>query len=673
MRLAFLALLTFVLSTIGSPQGQLWNQQLDHNRVSIVRDSAGNIYAAGVINAANIVPAVSCYNAAGQLLFRYVSSTSFGASYGKVSEAHLSGTELLFTVTFDSTSSRLFRFDTTTQSLSFVSLQSSGSGISVASLAVSTSTYCVVGTRASDSNCVIQVRSLADDTLLREVVSTHDLSKVFRSGSVYYAIGKSSTPSSRVVVHRINETSNSFFSAGFPIVGLNYPLTGVLAGRTLFLISNYFSLSSFDLFVVPFSTLTLTFGNAWEENDVATESYLSTSTAIGGTRVFLGLRNRAISIDATGALVFDVPYPSFAGLNGSSATDDVGNAVCVLQGSGENRLFRFSPTGSILNWHVVGLPACDLAEMRLDSAGVARFTYAPRDVPYSDRWFLGAVAQAGLNLPGPYTVGGNNLVGTISLGGPAPTGGATFDLFSNNTSAVVPTTVTIPAGQTSANFTITTAPVSSNAKPTINARYNGVVLQNNFDLAAPLVQSVTATPQSQYGGVNITGTVNITGNAPSGGKTVNLTSSNTSRVTVPTSVNVPAGSSSVNFTMTTFPTLVNASSVVTATTGAVSKTVFVAVIAPVFQNATLATNSIKGGLSTTMTLTIGTPAPSGYTITLVSGATGFVQLPSSFAIPAGQTTVNVPVSTSPVTSNTPVTLFAYRGPYIKTMTLTVTP
>jgi len=672
MRLAFLALLTFGLSLIGFTQGQMWNQNLDHNQVSIARGADGNIYAAGFAFTPSIVPIVSCYSPSGQFLYRVVSQVSYGANSAKTSDLHIVGNELLFTLAVSGPSSVLFRFDTNTRALTSTPLQSAGDNINARSLAVGSTTYCVAGGRVSDGSDIIQVRSLADDSLLREVVTSHDLQKAFQSGSYFYVIGTTFNPTMRVVVHRVNASSNSSYFRTAPNAA-NPFLEGVFAGRNLFLISNYYNgVTTFNIFVVPFNIQTLTFGPSWEENASATESYVRTVTKLGSTSLFMGLHNRAIGIGADGSMLFEVAYPdmSNSAFSGISATDAGGNAVCMVEQNGENMLFRFSPTGLILNRQVVGLPSNNLGQMTLDAAGVPRFSY---ELPSLHDWWLGCLQQASLDLPGPYTVGGNTLTGTVSLGGPAPAGGATFDLFSNNAAAIVPTTVTIPAGQTSANFTITTSAVAANTKPTINARYNGIVLQSNFDLAAPLVQSITATPQSQYGGVNITGSVVLTGPAPTGGKTVTLTSSNTSRVTVPASVLVPAGSSSANFVVTTFPTLVNASSVVTATTGAMSKTVFVAVVAPVFQNATLATNSIKGGQSTTMTLTIGTPAPSGYTITLVSGSPNFVQLPTSFAIPAGQSTVNVPVTTSPVTSSMPVTLFAYRGPYIKTMTLTVTP
>lgn len=309
----------------------------------------------------------------------------------------------------------------------------------------------------------------------------------------------------------------------------------------------------------------------------------------------------------------------------------------------------------------------------VDSTGSVRTLFGLNDGSEYYESNVALINPAAISIQGPYTIGGQSALGTVTLAQAAPIGGATFLLYSNNAAATVPTSVTVLAGATSANFNITTTAVAANAKPTINARYDGLNLQTNFDLAAPLIQSVSATPQVQYGGLTSTGTVTLTGPAPTGGKVVTLSSSNTARVTVPASVTVLAGQTSANFTITNIPTLANASSVISATTGAVTKTVFVAVNAPFLTTATLAQTTLRGGLSTSMTLNLNAPAPASFTIALISGAPTLVQLPSSFAIPQNTTTANVPVNTSAVTSTISVTLVAHRGPHVKVMTLTLTP
>lgn len=419
------------------------------------------------------------------------------------------------------------------------------------------------------------------------------------------------------------------------------------------------------------------------------QSYTTTSSGTVQDAVPLGTSAAAflfgtldkilyVRVNATDLTVRDlgVPAPAY----GRLARDGSGNAVgaVVWRGAGPRVLYTFrssQATAELMNSTEIpiSMNGWDVDDVQVDAAGNQRVLYRKSNEGQYFAHFLAQIAPARLSVAGPFTIGGNPATGTVTLDRPAPTGGATFLLYSNNAAAVVPTSVTIPAGQTSANFAITTSPVISNAKPVINARYDGLNLQTNFDLAAPLIQSITANPQVQYGGLTIRGDVSLTGMAPTGGRRVSLTSSNPSRVAVPSGVTVLAGATSASFTMTTTPTTANQSSVISATTAHVTKTVFVAVNAPFLTAATLAESTLQGGQSTTMSLTLNAPAPASFSITLVSGSSLFVQLPSSYAIPQNTTSVDLPVLTSGVTATTPVTLIAYRGPHVKTMTLTLTP
>jgi hypothetical protein len=65
--------------------------------------------------------------------------------------------------------------------------------------------------------------------------------------------------------------------------------------------------------------------------------------------------------------------------------------------------------------------------------------------------------------------GGNNVTGTIFLNSPAPAGGIEATLSTTNLVAKPQSTVTVPAGQTSVNFTVTTSAVSTNTTVTITA------------------------------------------------------------------------------------------------------------------------------------------------------------------------------------------------------------
>jgi hypothetical protein len=150
-------------------------------------------------------------------------------------------------------------------------------------------------------------------------------------------------------------------------------------------------------------------------------------------------------------------------------------------------------------------------------------------------------------------VGGASATGMVTLGGPAPAVGVTVNLGSNQPlTASVPASVFVPGGQTSASFVVTTFP-SSLSTVQLSAAMDGAfqfsAITVNPPAPAPALSAVTVNPASVVGGASSTGTVTLSAPAPTGGAVVSL-SDNSSASTVPASVTVPAGASSVNLTAT---------------------------------------------------------------------------------------------------------------------------
>ena len=86
-----------------------------------------------------------------------------------------------------------------------------------------------------------------------------------------------------------------------------------------------------------------------------------------------------------------------------------------------------------------------------------------------------AVNLSSFTLKPTTVVQGTPSVGTVTLNGPAPTGGATVILTSLNPAvASVPGSVTVPQGATSAQFLVDTLAVTAPTVVTIQASYNGV-------------------------------------------------------------------------------------------------------------------------------------------------------------------------------------------------------
>jgi trimeric autotransporter adhesin len=69
-------------------------------------------------------------------------------------------------------------------------------------------------------------------------------------------------------------------------------------------------------------------------------------------------------------------------------------------------------------------------------------------------------------------IGGGSSTGTLTLHGPAPTGGAVVALASSDAAATVPSSATIAAGTTTDTFTVSTNQVSSSTTVKISATFN---------------------------------------------------------------------------------------------------------------------------------------------------------------------------------------------------------
>ena len=172
--------------------------------------------------------------------------------------------------------------------------------------------------------------------------------------------------------------------------------------------------------------------------------------------------------------------------------------------------------------------------------------------------------------PGPPTVfavgvsdstvtAGDTVRGTAGIFAPAPAGGATVTLESDNPSVVqVPATLSIAEGNSADSFTITTSSVAIKTSVRIDASLGGVTKSVFLNVGPnpddpPLLESLTIIPSSVPGGTNATGTVTLSTPAPDGGIFITLSSGDGSVAEVPPIVAVDGGQTSANFTVTTFP------------------------------------------------------------------------------------------------------------------------
>ena len=224
---------------------------------------------------------------------------------------------------------------------------------------------------------------------------------------------------------------------------------------------------------------------------------------------------------------------------------------------------------------------------------------------------------------------GATSTGTVTLSGPAPSGGAAVALSTSDpvSTTLSQSTVTVAQGATTANFTVTANSVASTTTATISASYGGNVASAVLTITPlPGVASLTLSPSTVVGGGSSTATVTLTQVAPTGGAVVNLTSSNTAVATVPATITVPSGSRSGTFNVTTTTVSAQTAVTVTAAYGGGNKT------------ATLTVNPLVALVISTQSLPAGVVStPYSTTLAATGGTTPYTWSISTGSLPTGLT------------------------------------
>ena len=270
--------------------------------------------------------------------------------------------------------------------------------------------------------------------------------------------------------------------------------------------------------------------------------------------------------------------------------------------------------------------------------------------------------------------GGTNSVATVTLAGPAPTGGVAVTLTSDAlTAATVPASVTVAATATTATFTVTTLPVPLDSTANIGASLNGTLRSAALRVLAPTVTNLSIAPALVVNGsaaTTSTCTVTVSGRAPAS-FSVTLGSSNTAVATVPATVTIPAGTTTATFTATSVAVSADNYTVITATSGSSSKSVSMTV-KPLLLSVSLAPVTTIGGTAVTGTVTLNAPSPVGGTVVSLSTSNALVaSTPSTVTVLAGATTATFTVVDQAVAANTNVNVSATLNGATRNAVLTV--
>ncbi len=185
-----------------------------------------------------------------------------------------------------------------------------------------------------------------------------------------------------------------------------------------------------------------------------------TTPMVGSGQAFSGSApaNNPINLVINGMNV----TPGFAGLT-SAGLYQINFTVPAALGVGDLSLLA----------NVGGVPTQEGVVISLQDAAVP--------VQVQSLTFAGGSATGGNSV-----VGGNTVTETINLSAPAPAGGAIVSVFSSDPiTASVPATVTVPAGTSSAAFTITTTVVAYLQAVSITASYGGASQQASLAVTPP--------------------------------------------------------------------------------------------------------------------------------------------------------------------------------------------
>jgi hypothetical protein len=258
--------------------------------------------------------------------------------------------------------------------------------------------------------------------------------------------------------------------------------------------------------------------------------------------------------------------------------------------------------------------------------------------------------------------GGTSATGTISIGSAAPTGGVIVNLKSNNPSAQVPATVTVPSGATTATFTITTSVISATTTATITASRGAVSLTQQLQIDG-VTFNLSLSPNTVVGGPSgiVTGTLTLASPAPPSGLQIDLSSSDGEAAFFgagPTpgvatgSTTIPGGSLTGTFTIfTAVPpggteTVTITAAVHGSTSAAQMSSAPLTVEVAGVLSLTFNPSTVRGGLQMTFfTITLNAPAPAGGITVVLSQSLALLGINSGgYTIPAGQTSVTQAVN-----------------------------
>jgi hypothetical protein len=282
---------------------------------------------------------------------------------------------------------------------------------------------------------------------------------------------------------------------------------------------------------------------------------------------------------------------------------------------------------------------------------------------------------AAVTLRANTVAGGQAATVSIVLDGPAPPTGTSVAMASSNPGvAAVPASATVPAGATSVDISIVTTAVSQPTSVSLSAQSTKDVTRSaTLSVAPRTLASIVLSASAIAGGDATTGHLTLTGPASPPGMPIQLSSSNPSLVSIPSSLLIPGDSTAKTFQLSSGAVTQATSVNITATAGGVSKVVALSLVPSRLSSVSIPDTVIasRGGTGH-VTLTI--PAPVGGTVvTLTSSSPVAVSVQQSITVPQGATSETFLIGTQAAIVGATATITARIGTVSKTAHIVVRP
>jgi len=210
----------------------------------------------------------------------------------------------------------------------------------------------------------------------------------------------------------------------------------------------------------------------------------------------------------------------------------------------------------------------------------------------------------------------------------------------------------------------------------------GLVNSTGVVSVAPAYGSVTATPSTVVGGTPTLITISLVAGsvAPSNGFSFSVSSSNSTVLQVPSTLFMPAGSSSVRFNATTRSVTSTQSVTVRIRNNQLGRRTLTVTVTPVpptpaplsLSALTLASTSVVGGNTVQGTVTLNAAAPTATTVNLASNNAA-ASVPPTVTVAAGAASANFTINTTTVMATTSAIISGTFNGVTSSATLTINP